>query len=113
MTGAPRPTHLSTQDLELLDIKVTRDGGAVRYLEGAKYGLVTSIYRSECVPGSGPAPHTHPHAEFFVLNEAGDVVIVPAGLVRSFINPGTSPLRQTAIHEASVHAMARAAGHHG
>lgn len=125
MTDAPRPTHLSTQDLELLDIKVTRDGGAVRYLEGAKYGLVTSIYRSECVPGSGPPAHTHPYAEFFVLNEgqgrfvigettldaqAGDIVIVPPGVVHSFVNPGTRLLRQTAIHEAPVHAMAPAAG---
>lgn len=107
-------------DLELLDTKVTRDGGAVRYLEGAKYGLATSVYRSETVPGSGPPSHTHPYAEFFVLYqgrgrytvgndtfdaEAGDVVIVPPEEVHTFINPGPGPLHQTAIHEAPVHAM--------
>ena len=119
----PEPTHLSPADLELLDIKVTQDGGSVRYLEGAKYGLATSIYHSEIVPGSGPPPHTHPYTEFFVLNEgqgqfhvgtatfdarAGDTVIVPPGVVHSFVNNGTTTLRQTAIHEAPAHSMTRA-----
>lgn len=119
----PEPTHLSAADLELLDIKVTRDGGSVRYLEGAKYGLATSIYRSEIVPGSGPAPHTHPYTEFFVLTEgqgrfhvgksafdarAGDVVIVPPGVEHSFVNNGSETLRQTAVHESPIHAMTRA-----
>jgi quercetin dioxygenase-like cupin family protein len=120
VTRVRRPAHVPGSELDLLDIKVTREGGAVRYLEGAKYGLSTSIYRSEVVPGSGPSPHTHPYTEFFVVNEgvgrftaggatfdarAGDVVIVPPGVVHSFINPGPDMLRQTAIHEAPVHAM--------
>jgi quercetin dioxygenase-like cupin family protein len=120
----PEPKQLSASDLELLDIKVTRDGGSVRYLEGAKHGLATSIYRSEVVPGSGPGPHTHPYTEYFVLNEgqgqfhvgttvfdaeAGDIVIVPPGVVHAFVNTGAGMLRQTAIHEAPVHAMTRAA----
>ena len=118
----PEPSQLSASDLELLDIKVTHDGGSVLYLEGAKYGLATSIYRSEVVPGSGPSAHTHPYTEFFVLNEgqgrfhvgatafdatAGDIVIVPPDVVHSFVNTGSEMLRQTAIHEAPIHAMTR------
>jgi mannose-6-phosphate isomerase-like protein (cupin superfamily) len=118
MQRSVRATHVPGSDLELLDVKVTRDGGFVRYLEGARHGLATSVYRSETVPGSGAAPHTHPYSELFVLQEgrgrysigdrtfeaqAGDVVIVPPEVVHSFLNPGPGPLRQTAVHEAPRH----------
>jgi mannose-6-phosphate isomerase-like protein (cupin superfamily) len=121
MTQDPtRPRRLSLEELELLDIKVTREGGSVRYLEGARYGLQTSIYRSETVAGGGPPPHAHPYTEFFVIEDGaarfqvggevieagrGDVVIVPADVTHSFVNPGSEPLRQTAIHEAPAHAQ--------
>ena len=113
-----QPQHISNIDLELLGIKVTDDGGAVRYLEGGRYGLKTSAYHSQIVPGSGPPEHTHPYAEFFVLHQgggryfvgdqafdavAGDVVIVPAGTPHRFINTGDEMLRQTAVHEAPAH----------
>ncbi len=116
MTGA---RHVRSSELELLGNTVTRDGGAVRYLEGARYGLKTSAYHSQVVPGSGPREHTHPYAEAFVLHDggaryfvgeeafdavAGDVVIVPAGMPHRFVNTGAGVLRQTAIHEAPVHA---------
>jgi mannose-6-phosphate isomerase-like protein (cupin superfamily) len=106
-------------ELELLDRKVTQDGGAVRYLEGARYGLQTSIFRSEVVAGSGPAPHTHEYAEIFVLEqgmarfqvgvetidaEAGDIVIVPAGAAHTFVNTGAGNLRHIAIHEGAERA---------
>ncbi len=119
MTDTPRGRLVRAADLVLLDLKVTRDGGAVRYLEGARYGLATSIFASEIQPGSGPGTHSHPYAEVFVLHQgtgryrigdeeieaqAGDVVIVPAGAWHSFVNPSTSDLlRHTAIHEAPVH----------
>lgn len=114
-----KATLVRAAELELLDIKVTRDGGAVRYLEGARYGLRTSAYHSEIVPGSGPPEHRHPYAECFVLHHgqgryvvsgealdavAGDMVIVPPNEWHSFANSGTSPLRHTAIHESPVHA---------
>lgn len=110
--------HVRSADLELLANTVTRDGGAVRYLEGARYGLMTSAYHSQVVPGSGPKEHTHPYAEVFVLHDggaryfvgedaydavAGDVVVVPAGMPHRFVNTGSGVLRQTAIHEAPVH----------
>jgi len=116
------PKHIPSSELELLDNDVRRAGGAVRYLEGAKFDLKTSVYHSQVPPGAGPRTHSHPYAEVFVLHEgqgrytvgeqsfeaaAGDVVIVPAGLWHSFVNPGDGVLRQTVIHEAPVHAVTR------
>jgi mannose-6-phosphate isomerase-like protein (cupin superfamily) len=113
-----KATHVPSSELELLNIKVTREGGAVRYLEGAKYGLATSVYHSQVPPGTGPRQHTHPYSEVFVLHDgqgrfmvgeesfdaaAGDMVIVPPGAWHSFVNTGTDFLRQTAIHEAPAH----------
>lgn len=118
MTPSPKGKLVRAADLVLLDLKVTRDGGAVRYLEGGRYGLATSVFASDITPGSGPAMHSHPYAEVFVLHEgsgrylvgddeieaqAGDVVIVPAGAWHSFTNPGPAILRHTAIHEAPAH----------
>jgi quercetin dioxygenase-like cupin family protein len=114
--------HVRSSELELLDNDVRRAGGAVRYLEGAAYGLKTSVYHSQVPPGAGPRTHSHPYAEVFVLHEgqgrytvedetfeaaAGDIVIIPAGMWHSFVNPGEGFLRQTAIHEAPVHAATR------
>ena len=42
-----RAMRVEMSELELLDRKVTQDGGSVRYLEGAAYGLMTSLFRSE------------------------------------------------------------------
>lgn len=128
MTDRPAPHYVPRAELLPLDAKVVRDGGSLRYLEGRKYGLVTSVFESEIVPGSGPRPHTHPYAEFFVLHEgqgryiaddtsinaeAGDIVVIPAGAVHSFINIGQGLLRHTAIHEAPVESAtyADSAGH--
>jgi len=119
MSDHPAPTHVPRSALELLDAKVTRDGGSLRYLEGGRYGLVTSVFESEIVPGSGPRPHTHTYAEIFVLHEgqgryfvdeesfdaeAGDIVIIPPETQHHFINTGSGPLRHTAVHEAPAQA---------
>src|ERR1700674_1136686 len=117
MTDVPQGQLVRAADLELLALKSTQDGGAVRYLEGRRYGIATSIFASEVIPGSGAGTHSHPYAEVFVLHEgtgrfavddaeidaeAGDVVIVQAGAWHSFTNSGRSLLRLTAIHEAPV-----------
>lgn len=108
------PRVVKKNDLVLLGLKVTEDGGGVRYFEGARYGVATAVFQSTIVPGSGPLPHTHPYAEIFVVQagrgtyrvgdetleaEEGDVVIVPPELVHSFTSTGDVPLRQVAIHE--------------
>lgn len=112
--------RLRPDELELLDRKVTRDGGSLRYLEGARYGLRSSIYRSVVVPGSGPVRHTHSYDEIFVIEAgqgrfevagefvdavAGDIVIVPAGQAHGFVNSGAEPLRHTAFHEGAERAV--------
>lgn len=114
MTRETRATHVPSSELELLDIDVTRAGGAVRYLEGARYGLATSVFHSQVPPGSGPPTHRHPYAEVFVLHDgqgrytvdeqafdavSGDIVIVPPNAWHSFVSSGEGPLRHTAIHE--------------
>lgn len=106
-------------ELEPLGIRVSDEGGGVRYLEGARYGLSTSIYEGEVVPGSGPGAHTHPYVELAVVcagrarytigeetfeAEVGDVVVIPAGALHDFSNPGDTTLKLIAIHEAPVHA---------
>jgi quercetin dioxygenase-like cupin family protein len=120
----PQAQRVRLSELELLDRKVTRDGGALRYLEGARYGLRTAIYRSEIVPGSGPEPHTHPYAEIFVIEqgegryqvgstfidaEGGDIVIVPPDSPHAFVNTGAGILRHVAIHDGSDHAISEPA----
>ena len=122
MTRETRATHVASADLELLNIEVTQAGGAVRYLEGERYGLSTSAYHSLVPSGFGPPPHRHPYPEYFVLHQgrghylvgdeafdavAGDVVIVPPNAWHSFVSFGGGPLRLTAVHEAPVHATER------
>jgi len=68
MTDAITARVVRREDLERLDLKVTRDGGSVRYLAGERCGLAPSVFESETVPGSGPEPHVHPYAEVFVLH---------------------------------------------
>ena len=83
--------HVRRAELELLQGKVTSEGGELRQLSGLEYGLRTSVMHSQVTPGSGPAPHRHPHAEVLVIDdgqarfdvdgvsidaEAGDMIIV-------------------------------------
>jgi quercetin dioxygenase-like cupin family protein len=106
--------HIPHADLELIAGKVTAEGGELLQLSGSDYGLATSLMHSQVAPGSGPSRHRHPHAEIFVLHDgqgryevegthidaqAGDIVIVPPDVWHSFVNTGSEPLRQTAIHE--------------
>lgn len=119
-----QPRRVRLDELEVLDRKVTRDGGALRYFEGARYGVQTSVYRSEIRPGSGPDPHTHPYAEIFVIEQGqgryqigstfidavgGDIVIVPANSPHAFVNSGTGLLKHVAIHDASDRAISETA----
>ena len=83
-------------------------------LEGADHGAVPfSIILVHSQPGAGPAVHTHPYAEVFVVDagqatfvlgdetvvvEAGHVVVGPPDVPHGFTNTGTGELRLTAIH---------------
>lgn len=122
MTDTVVPALVRLEELQLLDIKVTRDGGSVRYLEGARHSIDLSIFESTIVPGSGPPAHSHPYVEVFVVQEgrgrfevgdevleaeAGDIVIVPSGAWHAFQSIGDGPLRQVAIHDAPAFAETR------
>ena len=113
-----RGVRIPMSELQLLELRVTRDGGSLRLLEGARYGIHTSLYRAEIVPGSGPTPHVHPYAEIFVIEAGqgryeigddsidaggGDIVIVPPNATHGFVNTGTELLRHVAIHEGAEH----------
>jgi quercetin dioxygenase-like cupin family protein len=116
-----RGVRIPLSELQLLGLKVTRDGGALYLLEGARYGIQTSLYRAEIVPGSGPVPHVHPYLEIFVIEaghgryqvgddeidaSAGDIVLVPPNMPHGFVNTGEARLRHVAIHEGAEHIIA-------
>jgi mannose-6-phosphate isomerase-like protein (cupin superfamily) len=81
---------------------------------GADHGDVPfSIILVHSSPGAGPAVHTHPYAEVFVVDsgqatfvlgeeqvvvEGGHIVVGPPGVPHGFTNTGTGVLRLTAIH---------------
>ena len=72
-----------------------------------------SIILVHSQPGAGPAVHTHPYAEVFVVDEGqatfvlgdetvvvegGHVVVGPPDVPHGFTNTGEGELRLTAIH---------------
>lgn len=76
--------------------------GPDRRFEGADHGIGISAFVVDAAPGRGPAPHSHPYAEIFVLQEGhisvtiGEetsevhgphVVIAPAGVPHRFAKP--------------------------
>jgi quercetin dioxygenase-like cupin family protein len=120
-----RGIRVQPAELQLLNLKVTREGGALRLLEGARYGIHTSLYRAEILPGGGPVPHVHPYTEIFVIDEgqgryqigddtidagAGDIVLVPPNMAHGFVNTAAGALRHTAIHEGAEHIISTALG---
>ncbi len=75
--------------------------------------IPVSLILIEMMPGDGPALHSHPYAEIFVVLEgkatytvgdrevevvAGQVVIALPNEPHAFVNSGDGPLRQVDIH---------------
>jgi quercetin dioxygenase-like cupin family protein len=88
-------------------------GQATRVFEGADHGAEVSFLVVDAPPGEGAAPHTHPYAEVFVVQEGearfsiGDrtlqvsgprVVVAPAHTPHAFVATGTGRLRSVNIH---------------
>ena len=83
-------------------------------LVGDEHGDVPfSLILVHSAPGAGPAVHTHPYAEVFVIHEgeatfvlgdarrvvgSGHVVIGPPDIPHGFTNTGPGRLLLTAIH---------------
>jgi mannose-6-phosphate isomerase-like protein (cupin superfamily) len=92
-------------------------GSTSRQFEGYRYGDVNvSFFVSATPPGRGPALHTHPYAEVFVVQAgnltfvvgdqtieatAGQIVIAPAGAAHKFTNTGTVVAHHFDIHTSS------------
>src|SRR3954452_24081221 len=76
--------------------------------QGAQYADTNiSFLIIDAPPGSGPALHSHPYEEIFIVQEgqatltvggatieatSGQIVIVPAGVPHKFVNSGSEPL---------------------
>lgn len=83
-------------------------------LQGAQYGANgISLILIDGEVESGPALHTHPYEEVFIVLEgratftvgetevearAGQIVIAPPNAPHKFVNTGDGPLRQIDIH---------------
>jgi quercetin dioxygenase-like cupin family protein len=84
---------------------------------GAENGEVgISIYFVNAPPGRGPVRHRHPYDKVVMVREGrarwtvdgqdqevgpGDILVVKAGEVHSFVNIGNDPLLQVDIHLGS------------
>lgn len=89
-------------------------GTTARQFEGNSYADVpVSFFVSATPPGRGPALHTHPYAEVFVIQAgsltfvvgtetieatAGQIIIVPAETPHKFTNTGTAVAQHMDIH---------------
>jgi quercetin dioxygenase-like cupin family protein len=88
--------------------------GSSHNFVGADNGDVqVSVFLFSGLPGSGPKPHRHPYDEIQFINEgrgrwtvngeefeagAGDILVVKAGEVHSFVAIGDAPLVQLDVH---------------
>jgi mannose-6-phosphate isomerase-like protein (cupin superfamily) len=85
--------------------------------EGAQYGTDISFFSVDNEPGQGPALHTHPYAETWIVKsgrallQAGeesvevgpnDIAVVPPGVPHKFKNIGTERLVMVCIHDTGT-----------
>lgn len=81
---------------------------------GADQGDVdVSAYLVNAPPGRGPVPHRHPYDKVAFVREgrgrwtvngegfdvvAGDIMVIKAGEIHSFVNTGDGPLLMSDVH---------------
>jgi mannose-6-phosphate isomerase-like protein (cupin superfamily) len=88
-------------------------GESAGHFEGARHGSDVSFFVVDAGAGEGPALHSHPYSETFLVQDGrarfeidgrevhaggGDVVVVAAGSVHAFRALGPQRLRLVAIH---------------
>lgn len=81
--------------------------------EGAPYDTPISIFLVDNEPGQGPALHTHPYSETWIVRsgyaqftvgvetldaKVGDIIVVNAETPHRFVNTGPDRLELTCIH---------------
>jgi mannose-6-phosphate isomerase-like protein (cupin superfamily) len=109
-------THTEAADglLRVIAVDELPYGKFARKFKGYRYGDVdVSFFLVDTPPGTSPVLHTHPYEEIFVMLEgvadreggvatieatAGQILVAPAGVPHTFVNPGSGPLRQVDIH---------------
>lgn len=89
-------------------------GGTIKF-EGQAYGAEISFFHVNNQPGKGPALHTHPYSETWIVRAGralftadgqdleagpGDIVVVTAETPHKFKNIGTDRLEIICIHAA-------------
>src|SRR3954451_14687629 len=105
---------MSTSETRVIRLDALQATAPARELVGADHGGAgVCLIFVESPPGHGPSLHRHAYEEGFVVQEgratftaggeertvqAGEVVIVPAGVPHAFVNSGDGPLRQLDIH---------------
>lgn len=98
--------HVRQQDLPFL--------GSSHQFVGAENGDVhVSVFLLSALPGNGPGPHRHPYDEIQFVRAgrgrwtvngqsfeggAGDIFVIKAGEVHSFVCIGSEPLEQLDVH---------------
>ena len=85
--------------------------------EGRDYGSQVSLFLVNADPGRGPALHSHPYAETWVVRRgeaeftvgeekargaAGDIVVAPADIPHRFENVGSDLLEIICIHPSQT-----------
>jgi mannose-6-phosphate isomerase-like protein (cupin superfamily) len=81
--------------------------------DGHEHDASVSLFVGTWPPDTGPGPHFHPYDETFVIEsgeatftvdgaevvaKAGDIVVVPAEAVHSFVSSGAEEMRQVSVH---------------
>jgi quercetin dioxygenase-like cupin family protein len=88
--------------------------GSSHQFVGADQGDVNvSVFLLSALPGRGPGPHRHPYDEVQFVREgrgmwvvngeefeagAGDILVIKAGEIHSFVNTGDGPLLLSDVH---------------
>jgi quercetin dioxygenase-like cupin family protein len=99
--------------VRVLPLDDLRRSPAAWLFEGRRHGDVAlSFFVTTFPPGEGPALHTHPYAEVFLVEagtatftvagedhvaQEGTVLVVPAETPHRFSNAGAGPLRVLSI----------------
>lgn len=92
-----------------------RSAGGTALFEGGEHGVPISLFLLDTQKGAGPDLHRHPYPETWVIHEgtarflvddeevvaeAGDVVLVEAGIWHGFKSVGDVRLKATCIHSS-------------